>query len=52
VAFLVAAYGVIIAALVGYVLRLWLMERGVRGQLGRAEQADSPRRSAHGRDNT
>jgi hypothetical protein len=52
VGFLVAAYGVIIAALVGYVLRIWLMERDVRGQLGKMEQADRLGRSARGRDNS
>ena len=51
-AFLVAAYGVIVAALVVYILRLWFMERGVRARLERMEAADAPERSARGRDET
>jgi len=33
VTFLIAAYAVIVAALVGYVLRLWLAERACRRRM-------------------
>jgi len=42
-AFMLAAYGVIIVALLGYVLRLWLMERSYRRQMETLLGSESPR---------
>ena len=42
-AFMLAAYGVIIVALLGYVLRLWLMERRYRRQMETLLESESPR---------